>query len=41
MTTPSLVGVRLRCAECGTEVIVIKGGEGAQPACCGKRLEPR
>ena len=31
-------GERLRCADCGTEIVVIKPG-GPVPRCCGKELE--
>jgi desulfoferrodoxin-like iron-binding protein len=31
-------GQRFRCAECGTEVVVIKPGESV-PSCCGQEME--
>ena len=31
-------GERLRCADCGTQVVVIKA-DGPVPQCCGKELE--
>ena len=31
-------GERFRCAECGTEVVVIKTG-GPAPRCCGAEME--
>ena len=31
-------GERFGCAECGTEVVVIRPGESV-PLCCGKGLE--
>jgi endogenous inhibitor of DNA gyrase (YacG/DUF329 family) len=30
-------GERLRCAECGTEVVVIKS-DGVLPRCCGQPM---
>lgn len=36
---PVKTGERLRCADCGTEVIIIKA-DGVRPACCGKPLAP-
>lgn len=31
-------GERLRCADCGTEIVVIKPG-GPVPYCCGQEME--
>jgi len=31
-------GKGFRCADCGTEIVVIKAGD-AVPHCCGKELE--
>jgi hypothetical protein len=31
-------GERLRCADCGTQIIVIKP-DGSVPQCCGKDME--
>jgi hypothetical protein len=33
-------GERLRCTECGTEVVIIKA-DGVAPRCCGKAMESR
>jgi hypothetical protein len=38
--TPTAVGSRLRCAECGTEIIVVKGTD--EPVtCCDRPMAPR
>jgi hypothetical protein len=34
------VGARLRCAECGTEIIVVKGTD-EEVLCCGTPMPPR
>jgi hypothetical protein len=34
---PIVPGTRLRCAQCETEVLVVKGTE-AEIACCGQPL---
>ena len=34
------VGARLRCAECGTEIIVVKGTDG-DVSCCDTPMAPR
>ena len=34
------VGARLRCAQCGTEIIVVKGTD-EQVVCCGAPMPPR
>ena len=31
-------GARLRCADCGTQIVVIKP-DGQVPHCCGKEME--
>jgi hypothetical protein len=36
MTAPK-PGQRLRCDECGTEVVVVRS-QGAVPSCCGREL---
>jgi hypothetical protein len=36
MTQPK-PGLRLRCGQCGTEIIVIKA-DGAWPTCCGDTM---
>jgi ribosomal protein S27E len=33
-------GKRLKCAKCGAEVVLTKGGEGSV-LCCGKPMEPK
>jgi hypothetical protein len=38
MTTA--VGARLRCAQCGTEIIVVKGTDD-DVQCCGAAMAPR
>jgi Desulfoferrodoxin, N-terminal domain len=30
-------GVRFRCAQCGTETVVVKA-DGAVPSCCGEEM---
>jgi len=37
---PTAVGTRLRCASCGTEIIVVKGTDG-EVQCCGAPMAPR
>ena len=37
---PIAVGSRLRCAQCETEVLVVKGTEG-EIWCCGQPLAPK
>jgi hypothetical protein len=37
---PIAVGSRLRCAQCETEVLVVKGTEG-EISCCGQPLAPK
>ncbi|HEY8216274.1 MAG TPA: desulfoferrodoxin [Acidimicrobiia bacterium] len=34
------VGARLRCAKCGTEIIVVKGTEQTV-VCCDEPMSPR
>jgi hypothetical protein len=34
------VGARLRCASCGTEIIVVKGTDESV-TCCGEPMAPR
>jgi hypothetical protein len=36
---PEKVGTRLRCAECGSELIVVTAGESLL-SCCGRALVP-
>jgi ribosomal protein S27E len=38
MTTP--VGARLRCEQCGTEIIVVKATED-DVSCCGSVMVPK
>jgi hypothetical protein len=37
---PTAVGTRLRCDQCGTEIIVVKGTDG-EVACCEQTMAPR
>jgi hypothetical protein len=37
---PIAVGSRLRCGQCETEVLVVKGTEG-EISCCGQPLAPK
>jgi hypothetical protein len=37
---PTAPGTRLRCAECETEIIVVKGTDGVL-LCCGAPMAPR
>jgi desulfoferrodoxin-like iron-binding protein len=34
------VGARLRCAQCGTEIIVVKAADG-EVTCCDEPMVPR
>ena len=38
--SPVAVGKRLKCANCETEVIVVKGTDG-EVECCGQPMEER
>jgi len=37
---PTAPGNRLRCAQCETEIIVVKGTDG-EVSCCGVPMAPR
>ena len=37
---PTAVGARLRCATCGTEIIVVKSTDDSV-VCCGEPMAPR
>jgi hypothetical protein len=37
---PTAVGARLRCAQCGTEIIVVKATDEAI-ACCSEPMAPK
>jgi len=37
---PTAVGARLRCSQCGTEIIVVKGTDG-EVLCCGAPMTAR
>jgi hypothetical protein len=37
---PTAPGNRLRCAQCETEIIVVKGTDG-EVSCCGTPMAPR
>jgi hypothetical protein len=37
---PTAVGARLRCAQCGTEIIVVKGTDD-DVQCCGTAMTSR
>ena len=37
---PTAVGARLRCARCGTEIIVVKGTDESV-ICCDEPMGPR
>ena len=37
---PTVVGARLRCDKCGTEIIVVKGTDETV-VCCGEPMGPR
>jgi hypothetical protein len=37
---PTAPGNRLRCAQCETEIIVVKGTDG-EVSCCGAPMAPR
>jgi hypothetical protein len=37
---PTAVGARLRCAQCGTEIIVVKGTDD-EVQCCGAPMTAR
>jgi hypothetical protein len=37
---PIAVGSRLRCAQCESEVLVVKGTD-AEISCCGQPLAPK
>jgi hypothetical protein len=37
---PTAVGTRLRCAKCGTEIIVVKGTD-EEISCCGEAMQPK
>jgi len=39
VATPVAVGTRLVCAQCNTEIIVVKASEG-EIACCGSAMTP-
>jgi hypothetical protein len=32
-------GTKLGCGACGTEVILVRPGDGAAPTCCGQPLQ--
>jgi len=38
--SPTAVGTRLRCDQCGTEIIVVKATDG-DVACCGAPMNPK
>jgi hypothetical protein len=37
---PTTTGSRLRCAQCETEIIVVKGTDG-EVSCCGQPMAAR
>jgi hypothetical protein len=39
-TMPIAVGSRLRCAQCESEVLVVKGTD-SEISCCGQPLAPK